>query len=120
MKLQNILIAIVSSITPLITILPAFTLPATSQQIIQGECSAVVIGQERGARVNMRSGPGIDFDNPAYVLVGQVVNELIDATGRSIRRQDNQRNTWQFVEYSPSRIRGWIRTDFLRQVNCGD
>jgi len=121
MKLQHILIATVSSIAPLLNLLPILTPSATAQQTIRsGECSAVVMGQERGSRVNMRSGPGIDFDNPAYVLVGQVVNELIDATGRSIRRQDNQRNTWQFVEYSPSRTRGWIRTDFLRQVNCGD
>ena len=121
MKLKHILIAIVSSIAPLFTLLPPVTAPATAQPTIQrGECSSLIIGQEQGSRVNMRSGPGIDFDNPAHVLVGQVVNELIDSTGRPIRRQDNRGNTWQLVEYSPSRARGWIRADFLRQVNCGD
>lgn len=126
MKLQHILIAIASLIAPLFTLLPTLTAPATAQQPTQptirsGECSSVVIGQERGSRVNMRSGPGVDFDNPDYVLVGQVVNELIDSVSYGqIRRQDTQGNTWQLVEYTPSRTRGWIRTDFLRQVNCGD
>lgn len=125
MKLKNILIAAVATIAPLLTILPTLTPPATAQQPTQstirnGECTALVIGEERGSRVNMRSGPGVDFDNPDFVLVGQFVNELIGADDRRIRRQDNRGNTWQLVEYIPSRTRGWIRTDLLRQVGCGN
>ncbi len=126
MKLQHFFIAAVGSIAPLFTLLPPFMPIASAQQptqqrILRGECTSLVIGEERGSRINMRSGPGIDFDNPDYVLVGQVVNELIDSVSYGqIRRQDTQGNTWQLVEYTPSRTRGWIRTDFLRQVNCGD
>jgi hypothetical protein len=119
MKIKHILITAVYTIAPLLTLLPPVTPLAKAQQLTRGSCLARVVGEVEGSRVNMRSGPGSDFDSPAFVLVGQVVNELIDdESGRRIFRQDNAGSTWQFVEYVPSRTRGWIRSDFLRQISC--
>jgi uncharacterized protein YgiM (DUF1202 family) len=122
MKLKHTLIVLVSSIAPLLTILPTLTPPATAQEevsIRNGECYSRVIGEEQGSQINMRSGPGTDFEIRGYVLVGQIVNNLTGPASRIVR-QDNQGNTWRQVEYLPSRTRGWIRTDFLRQTSCGN
>ena len=122
MKLKHLAIIAISSIAPLVTILPTFTPPATAQtevRIRNSECSSRVIGEEQGSQINMRSGPGTDFGIIGYVLVGQLVNNLIGSADRPTLRRDSQGNTWQQVEYLPSRTRGWIRSDFLRQVGCG-
>lgn len=128
MKLKHLSIVVISSIAPLLTILPSLTLPATAQQEIQrGECSARVVGEQEGSQVNMRSGPSIDRGVIAYVLVGQIVNELTERTERTeatpvgrarIGRTDNQGNIWRYVEYIPSRTRGWVRADFVNHLGC--
>lgn len=123
MKLQHLFIAAVGSIAPLLTIFPTLTPPATAQEevsIRNGECSSRVIGEEPGSQINMRSGPGTDFEIRGYVLVGQIVNNLTSDASTRVTRQDSQGNTWRQVEYLPSRTRGWMRTDFLRSVGCGN
>ena len=122
MKLKNIFIAAVATIAPLLTIFPTLTPPATAQEevsIRNGECSSRVIGEEQGSQINMRSGPGTNFEIRGYLLVGQLVNNLTSDASTRVTRQDSQGNTWRQVEYLPSRTRGWIRSDFLRQVGCG-
>lgn len=122
MKLRYLFIATIGSIAPLLTILPTFTPPAAAQtevRIRNSECSSRVIGEEQGSQINLRSGPGTGFEIIGYVLVGQLVNNLTSDASTRVTRQDNEGNTWRQVEYLPSRTRGWIRSDFLRQVGCG-
>jgi hypothetical protein len=122
MKIKNILIAAVSTIAPLLTLLPPVTAPATAQS--RSLCSANIRGQQEGSQVNMRSGPGTDFNSPAFVLVGQRVTLLTNDPRDSrspinpIIRKDNQDMNWYLVEYVPSETRGWIRADFIGSINC--
>ncbi len=122
MKIKPILIAAVSTIAPFLALLPPVTSVATAQS--RSLCSAIISGQEQGSRVNMRSGPGTDFDNPAFVLVGQRVTLLTNDPRDSrspitpIIRKDNQDMNWYLVEYIPSETRGWIRADFISSINC--
>ncbi len=111
MQIKKKLIATIAVLAPLVTLLPQLTSIATAQ--VRSNCSVSIVGNERGSRVNMRSGPGTEFDSPGYVLVGQTVRMLNDSNGNRIRRVDNQRMEWFFVEYIPSNTRGWVRGDFI-------
>ncbi len=110
MKTKNILIV---AIAPFLTLVTHFHSAATAQQL--STCDVRVVGEERGSRVNLRTGAGSNFESTDYVLVGQYVNMLDTASGRRISRQDRQGAIWYFVEYTPSRTRGWIREDFIAQ-----
>lgn len=124
MKSITVKALLLSAIAPLITLLPQFTSIATAQ--VRSNCNAEIIGRDRGSRVNLRSGAGINFSSIGYVLVGQSVNMLSPNTrdnrsdnrsNNRVSRQDNQGRTWYQVEYIPSQTRGWIREDFIRS-NC--
>ncbi len=111
MQIKKTLIATIAVLAPLITLLPQFTPIATAQ--VLSNCSVSIVGNQRGSRVNMRSGPGTEFDSPGFILVGQVVRMLNDSNGNRIIRTDNQRMQWFLVEYIPSSTRGWVREDFI-------
>lgn len=113
MKLTKILAAIIA---PLITLAPTFTPIANAQsdsQIVRGRCNLDIVGLEEGSQVNMRSGPGVEFDIVGYVLVGQRVNGLRYEIGAAVRESDGEGVYWDYVEYIPSRTRGWIAKPFL-------
>lgn len=125
MKLKRIFIASVSSIAGL-SLSPV--IPATAENlrlrpvptIVQSACSAQVVGQEPGSRVNMRSEPSTNSNIRSYVLVGQYVTFLNASTNFNVlyNSRDAQDNTWYFVEYEPTQTRGWIREDFLGSADC--
>ena len=113
MKLTKILVAIIA---PLITLVPQFTPITNAQsdsQIVRGRCNVAIIGLEEGSRVNMRSAPGVEFDIVGYVLVGQRVNQLRYSIGAAVIESDMEGASWAYVEYIPSRTRGWIARDLL-------
>ncbi len=110
MKLTKILVAIIA---PLISLAPQFTAIADAQSIIRGRCNVSITGLERGSRVNMRSSPGVEFGIVGYVLVGQEVNLLRYEAGAAVRESDGEGVYWNYVEYIPSRTRGWIATPYL-------
>ena len=128
MKLRNISIIAISAIAPLLTLLPPVIPIARAQNprlnpvpvIEQSYCSGRVIGRESGTPVNMRSMPDINSEIRGFVLVGQNITFLITSNNRAIlyNSRDTQGNTWYFVEYEPSRTRGWIRADFLSSPFC--
>lgn len=124
MKLKPTLIALVSTIAPLLTLLPPVISPATAQQGLQQEgnlgiCRSTVVGQEPGSRVNMRSEPSLEGEVQDIVLVGQTVTNLVlAATGNLISRRDDQGNEWMYVTHIPSNAVGWVRADFLRNIGC--
>jgi len=113
MKLTKILVAIIA---PLVTLVPQFTPIASAQsdsEIVRGRCNVDIVGLEKGSRVNMRSGPGVEFDIVGYVLVGQRVNGLRYEIGAAVRESDGEAVYWDYVEYIPSQTRGWIAKPFL-------
>ena len=114
MKLNKIL---VSTIAPLITLIPQLTPNANAQSIVRGRCDFEIVGQEKGSRVNLRSGPGVEFDVVGYVLVGQKVNGLRYDAGAAVRKSDSEAVYWDYVEYVPSGTRGWI-AKFLLGERC--
>jgi hypothetical protein len=131
MKLKNILIAAMSTIAPLLTLLPPVTPIATAQNprpnptplFYYGDCSARVVGREPGTQVNMRSMPNTNSEILAFVLVGQNVTFLSSSSRARVHSnsrddQDNTWYSWYYVEYEPSRTRGWIRADFLSSPFC--
>ncbi|OYQ67346.1 hypothetical protein B9G53_01505 [Pseudanabaena sp. SR411] len=77
------------------------------------DCNVRIVGRERGTRVNLRDGAGTEYSSPSYLLVGQYVNMLNNASGNRISREDSEGYTWYYVEYEPSATRGWLREDFI-------
>lgn len=128
MKLKDISIVAVSTIAALANFFPPIIPIAQAQNprlnpvpvIEESICGGRVIGRESGTPVNMRSMPDINSEVIAFVLVGQNVSFLVATNNRSVlyNSQDAQGNTWYFVEYTPSRTRGWIRGDFLSRPFC--
>jgi hypothetical protein len=113
MRLTKILAAI---IVPFISLTPQFTTIANAQSeqsIVRGSCNAAITALEKGSRVNMRSGPGVEFDVVGYVLVGQRVNKLRYEIGAAVRESDGEGVYWDYVEYVPSETRGWIVNTYL-------
>ncbi len=118
MKLATLLVA---TIAPLATLLPQFSPIANAQSndqsIVRGRCNVEIAGLERGTRVNMRSGPGIKYRPVGYVLVGQSVNQLRYDIGATVIKSDDEAVNWVYVEYIPSRTRGWV-AQYLLSDKC--
>ena len=113
MKLTKILAAI---IVPFISLAPQFTPIANAQSdqsIVRGRCNVRIVGLEKGSRINMRSGPGVEFDLVGHVLVGQRVNKLRYEIGAAVRESDGEGVYWDYVEYIPSQTRGWIVNTYV-------
>ena len=120
MKLTKILASI---IVPFISIAPQFTAIADAQNDTQrayrGRCIASVVGQEKGSRVNMRSSPTVESEIVGYVLVGQRVAQLyysISGYSPVVRESDGEGVSWDYVEYMPSKTRGWIASSLIDQT----
>ncbi len=112
MKINKILIGAIAPVLGLMAAVPSAVLAQSIAQYNSG-CSVQIVGRERGSRVNLRSGAGIEFSSPSYLLVGQTVVMLDNARGQRISLEDRQGYTWYFVEYVPTGTRGWIRDDFI-------
>lgn len=112
MRLTHLLLS--TTVASAVALLPQLTPTASAQ--VRSNCNVRIVGQVRGSQVNMRSGPGTNFSAPSYVLVGQSVNMLNYNSGERVVDYDRAGNEWYFVEYIPSRTRGWIRSDFIAPV----
>ncbi|MBD2151418.1 SH3 domain-containing protein [Pseudanabaena sp. FACHB-1277] len=117
MQIKTNLIATIAVLAPLVSLMPQFSQVANAESIVRGRCNYDITGIERGARVNMRSGPGVEFDVIGYVLVGQRVNQLRYDIGAAVIESDSEAVNWAYVEYLPSRTRGWIAR-FLLSEKC--
>ncbi|MEL6399128.1 MAG: SH3 domain-containing protein [Cyanobacteria bacterium J06626_4] len=67
---------------------------------------AFIDGETVGSRVNVRTGPGLDYEVTAYGLVGEDV-ELI---GQAFSRECE---TWIQVKFPVSEQVGWVHKDFI-------
>ena len=101
----------------------AFAKPAHSQSVLTcqviddyfpvGEKLAVdyepayIGGSTPGSRVNVRTGPGAEFEANAYGLVGDAVQVVGQAFSTNC-------DTWIQVKFPVSGHTGWVRSDFIR------
>jgi hypothetical protein len=119
MKSIKITFLAIAAIAPLIALSPQFTSKVNAQSISSRSCVADVVGKDIGSQVNIRSGPGIDFEIVGTVSVGNLVIIAEDDSNRSrhtstLQRRDNQENRWYMVSrLRSSEYRGWMREDFL-------
>lgn len=67
---------------------------------------AYIDGEELGSRVNVRTGPGGEYDANAYGLVG----EYIEIIGQAF---SSECDTWIKVRFPVSEFEGWIHAEFI-------
>lgn len=105
-----------------IPILLAISLPAKGQPVLTCETidnyipvektfsvdyePGYITGDEPGSRVNVRTGPGANYEATAYGLVGDAVQVVGQAFSRDC-------NTWVQVRFPISGHIGWIHSDFI-------
>lgn len=63
-------------------------------------------GEEAGSRVNIRSGPGTEYESTGYGLVGN----YIDIIGQGLSESCE---TWALVRFPISEHEGWIHSQFI-------
>jgi SH3-like domain-containing protein len=68
--------------------------------------SALLIGNEPGSRINVRSAPSLNASSPHYGLVGDRVTVIRFTTGAAGDR-------WYYIRFS-SGAEGWVRADFVQ------
>lgn len=67
---------------------------------------AKISGNQVGSRVNLRTGPGIEYDADAYGLVGDSVTVIGQAFSTECE-------TWVKVRFSESGYEGWMHSRFI-------
>ena len=106
--------------TGLVATLMLSAAPASAQsKIPQSEmsyCAATLTGKTPRTRVNLRTGPGTNFKQQGYGLVGDRVHILRTSGGTPedlAVAEDRQGSSWYRVGFPKSGARGWVRQDFI-------
>jgi len=89
----------------------------TAQAQYRTHCFAHLTASDRNARITLRSGPGTQTRNLGYGLVNDFVYLITDSPPELEYVVDRAGYTWYRVEFSESRAKGWIRSDFLT-IRC--
>lgn len=117
----------VVAFTGLIATLMLSVAPASAQsKILQSErssCTAKLIGKTPGTRINLRSGPGTNYQRQGYGLVGDLVEVLPDPDSDSqdfLKALDNQGSLWYGISFPKSGAEGWVRQDFISTIKCSN
>ncbi|MEO0988613.1 MAG: SH3 domain-containing protein [Cyanobacteria bacterium J06639_14] len=74
--------------------------------------SAYIDGEEPGSRVNVRTGPGTEYEVSSYGLVG----DAIDIIGQAF---SSECGTWIKVRFPESGFEGWIFEQFIGTFGGG-
>ncbi len=118
---KSVLVKIqVVAFTGLVATLMLPAAPASAQSKIPDSemsyCAAKLTGQTPGSRINLRSGPGTNYQQNGYGLVGDSVH-ILQKPGGTPRdlafAKDRQGATWYRVGFPKSGARGWVRQDFM-------
>ncbi len=65
-----------------------------------------ITGETSGSRVNVRTGPGAEYDAPAYGLVG----DAVQVTGQAF---STECETWIRVRFPNSGHTGWLHSNYI-------
>lgn len=94
---------------------------ALAEYTLSGErtqCSAYLTADDPDSEITLRAGPGTDYEDLGYGLVGDFVY-ILNADGpRGHAMQDRNGYSWFRVGFPESGQKGWIREDLLR-IHCG-
>ncbi|MDY6937317.1 MAG: SH3 domain-containing protein [Cyanobacteriota bacterium] len=105
----------------LATVATAFgTSSALAHDAFEGEhfqCHATLTAMDSNAQINLRSGPGTDYDSLGYGLVGDEVAVLTIVPPEVDYEIDEFGYGWYRVGFNDSGAKGWIREDLL-EVTC--
>jgi hypothetical protein len=112
---QNLLL--LSATVLLLGGLPAYGQPMTTCETLHGPIPVgetfasgpepgTIVGETARSRVNVRTGPGSEYDANAYGLVG----DEIEVMGRAF---SDRCDTWVQVQFPSSGQTGWIHSDFI-------
>ncbi|MGY6529243.1 MAG: SH3 domain-containing protein [Cyanobacterium sp.] len=80
-------------------------------------CYANLTASSNATKINLRSGPGTQYNTRGYGLVGDFVYILEGDRQFGDYAQDSTGKLWYKVGFPKSGARGWIRADFLR-LSC--
>lgn len=111
---MNKLIALLATVAAT-TIIPATAVFA--QSTFPGErsqCDAVLAARDPNSHITLRSGPGTNYRNLGYGLVGDRVYVLTDQPPELDYAIDRDGYGWYRVGFPNSGADGWIREDLLR------
>ncbi|MEB3357660.1 MAG: hypothetical protein VKK04_13105 [Synechococcales bacterium] len=127
-RLVQAQIALVASLASVV-LMPADALARTagagvgySGQTDVSYCATRLTSRDRNTRINVREGPGTNFEARHYGLS----NDWVDILNRNgnpnnwMSAQDGTGYTWYQVGFPASRAYGWVREDFvaLPPVEC--
>ena len=101
MNLKSLTSVVLTTVASLSMTIPVLANPA-------GRPNAVLVGQETGSRVNIRSYPSTRADSPSYGLVGDRVQVIEQREGRD-------GYIWYCVRFA-SGTTGWVRSDLVRYL----
>ncbi|MEW5861183.1 MAG: SH3 domain-containing protein [Cyanobacteriota bacterium] len=108
------------AITGLVATLMLSVAPASAQSEIpeskMSYCMGTLIGKTPGSRINLRSGPGTNYQQEGYGLVGDRVHILRYPGGTAqdlLIGEDSQGSSWYSVGFPESGATGWVREDFI-------
>jgi hypothetical protein len=114
----------VVAFTGLVATLLLTAAPASAQSKIPrsewSHCRATLTGETPGSRINLRSGPSINYQQEGYGLVGDLVVILRESGGTHFdlaAAKDRLGSSWYRVGFSESGARGWVREDFVT-IEC--
>lgn len=100
------------------TIVPATA--AFAQHTFPGErshCDAILSADDPNSQITLRSGPGTDYRDLGYGLVGDRVYVLASPPPNIDYETDRNGYGWYRVGFPGSGAEGWIRADLLR-LDC--
>ena len=87
--------------------------PSVNLDLAQSNNEMALLTAMPNSRINIRRGPGTDFNSVHYGLAGDRVTILESALANS---SDPMSPRWYRVRFQQSRAEGWVRGDFLIQT----
>jgi hypothetical protein len=113
MKIKPIILATLTSLSL------AVSFPTRSLSQPLSGCEARLVSEDRDAQINVREGPGRQYNSPHYGLVGDKVIILLAESREDFAIEEDRNGIlWVKVEFINSGARGWVRRDFVSRFSC--
>lgn len=81
-------------------------------------CTARLVAEQPGSRINVREGPGLEFGVAFQGRTGDRVAVARGPVDGFSIREDGDGRQWVEVQFVAGGKRGWVRRDFLSKFTC--